>query len=188
MVLATKITFQLDSGLPRDGVTITPHYNGDDPQALVDRLKTNLVASTLIGATTPFTIKAYDAEKAPPSYPLAEAISGSGSKATTVPREAALCLSYYSTWNRPLYRGRLYIPAAFLLGPLALRPSDTQMANAASFAGILSNGLPQGTNWVVWSRKMAQANGVDHYWVDDEWDTVRSRGLKSTKRDEYTLP
>jgi hypothetical protein len=130
----------------------------------------------------------YDANKAAPNYPLATATNGTGSKATTVPRETSLCLSYYSTWNRPTYRGRLYIPAGFLLGPVGLRPTDTQMANCASFAGMLTTGLPQGTNWVVWSRKLKQANGVNHYWVDDEWDTVRSRGMRSTKRVEFTIP
>jgi hypothetical protein len=53
---------------------------------------------------------------------------------------------------------------------------------------MLTTGLPQGTNWVVWSRKLKQANGVNHYWVDDEWDTVRSRGMRSTKRVEFTIP
>lgn len=188
MIFATKISFQLDSTLPRDAVVITPHFSGDDPQALADRLKANLIASGSVGATMPFTIKVYNEQAPPPSYPLATATNGTGSLASGFPREIALCLSYYSTWNRPSYRGRLYLPASFAGGTLSLRPTDTQIANVLSFKSVLTTGLPAGTNWVVYSRKKDVAYGVDNVWVDDEWDTVRSRGLKPTKRSAGTIP
>lgn len=188
MIFLAKISFQLDSAFPRDAVTISPHYFGDDAQGLANALKTNLIANTLIGATMPFTIKVYNAEKAPPNYPLAQATNGSGSHNTNVPREVALCLSYYSTYNRPSYRGRLFIPAAFVQGQVDLRPTSTQIANALSFKTALGSGLPAQTNWVVYSRKLGQSFGVSNVWVDDEWDTVRSRGLKSTTRQLATVP
>src|SRR3954467_8574990 len=96
-----QIAFQLDTALPRDAVTINPHYSGDNPQALGDALKVNLMANANVGATCPFTVKVYDALKAPPSYPLYTVSNGTGFLASTKPREVALCLSYYSTWNRP---------------------------------------------------------------------------------------
>lgn len=188
MILLAKLSFQLDSTLPRDAVTITPHFFGDDPQALADRLKTNLIAHSSVGATMPFTVKIYDAQKPAPNYPLATAANGTGMLATGVTREVALCLSYYSTWNRPSYRGRLYLPAVFAGGALSLRPTPTQRANIASFRTVLTSGLPAGTNWVVYSRKMNQSFGVSNWWVDDEWDTVRSRGMKATTRDVGTIP
>jgi hypothetical protein len=35
---------------------------------------------------------------------------------------------------------------------------------------------------VVWSRKKASAAQVTDWWVDNEWDTIRSRGLKADSR------
>lgn len=188
MILLAKIGFALDSALPKDVVTINPCYFGDDPQALANSLKTNLMAHAVIGADTPFVIKIYNAEKAPPSFPLAQASNGTGFKATTNPREVAICLSYYSTYNRPGYRGRVYLPAHFVGGGVALRPTLPQMNNALAFTNVLGKGLPTAHNLVVYSRHLGQSFGVSNTWVDDEWDTVRSRGLKATTRVLGTLP
>jgi hypothetical protein len=188
MIFRVKMSFQIDSTLPRDAMTLTPHFFGDDAQALADRLKTNLLANASVGATLPFTVKVYDEQKDPPNYPLATASNGTGMKASGVPREVALCLSYYSTYNRPTTRGRLYIPASFAGGALNLRPSQTQIDNVLAFKNVLTNGLPAGHNWVVYSKKMDQSYGVSQAWVDDEWDTVRSRGLKSTTRSQVAVP
>lgn len=188
MIFLAKVAFQLDSTLPRDAVTINPHYFGDDAQALADRLKTNLIAVPEVATTTPFVVKIYNAQQPPPAYPLATATQGTGSVATGVMREAALCLSYYSTYNRPGFRGRLYIPAYFCGGSLGLRPTSTQMAKILGWGNALGKGLPTGTNMVVYSRKQDKSYGVDHTWVDDEWDVVRSRGLRATTRQLGTLP
>jgi hypothetical protein len=188
VILIAKIGFALDSALPKDIVTINPCYFGDDPQALANSLKTNLIALGPIGPTMPFKVKIYNAEKAPPSYPLAEASNGTGYHVTTVPREVALCLSYYSTFNRPGYRGRVYIPAEFAGGAMGLRPTSTQMNNVLGWTNALGKSLPPGHNMVVYSRKAGASYGVSNTWVDDEWDTVRSRGLKATTRVLSTLP
>jgi hypothetical protein len=188
VIFIAKIAFQLDSTLPRDAMTINPCYFGDDAQALANSLKTNLMANTQVGADTPFRVKVYNAEKAPPSYPLAEASNGTGSKGTGHPRELALCLSYYSTFNRPGYRGRVYIPLALLGGNVGLRPTTTQMQLALGWHATLGKGLPTGHNLVVYSRHLGQSFGVSNVWVDDEWDVVRSRGLRATTRELATLP
>lgn len=188
MIFIAKIQFQLDSELPRDAVSINPCYFGDDPTALCNALKTNLLANTNVGATTPFKVRVYNAEKAPPSYPLAEASNGTGSKGTGYPREVALCLSYYSTFNRPGYRGRVYIPLALIGGTAGLRPSSTQMNTTLAYHNTLAKGLPAGHNMVVYSRKLAQSFGVSNFWVDDEWDTVRTRGTRATTRVLASIP
>jgi hypothetical protein len=177
-----QISFQNDSALPRDAVTINPHYNSGNAQALADQLKANLLAAASIGPTWPFTIKIYDAEQPPPSYPLYTTTNGTGFKNTTVPRELALCLSYYATVNRPRWRGRLYIPLCLVGGGQALRPTSTQMNSALAFRTILTSALPEGTYMEVWSPTSKQGHGVTNWWVDDEWDIIRSRGLKSTTR------
>jgi hypothetical protein len=183
-----QIGFALDSALPRDIVTINPHFTGDDAQGLADRLKANLLASPLVGATMPFTVKVYDAVKAPPSYPLAQAVSGTGFIGTSGPREVCLCLSYYAQWNRPTFRGRLYVPYALFKGPLGLRPTNTQMQAVVDFRSVFSTGMPTGTFWTVWSKKMHTAAQVTNVWCDDEWDIQRSRGLRGTTRDLAAVP
>lgn len=183
-----QIGFPFDTDFPRDVVTMNPHYIGDNAQGLADALKQNLIGSAYVPANMPFRIKVYDAKAPKPSYPLAEASQGTGHTVTTAPREVALCLSYYATWNRPSYRGRVYIPHFFLGGALGLRPTATQMTNALSWHGILGSGLPAQTVWCVYSRKSGLSSGISNVWVDDEWDTVRSRGMRGQTRQTAAHP
>lgn len=181
-IYRAQISFDVDSALPRDRMVINPHFNGTDAQGLADVLKTNLIANAHVGAATPFTVKIYDAKKAPPSYPLATSSQTGTPRTTTCPRELALCLSYYATFNRPRFRGRVYIPAGFLGGTIALRPTATQRQDVLTFATSFTTGLPSGTFWTVYSRVTGTDAQVSNWWCDDEWDIVRSRGLKGTAR------
>lgn len=187
-IYKAQCAFQYTSALPRDAMVVTPHYFGDNPQALADALKANFIAAVNIGPSTPFTIKIYDAQKAPPSYPLATVTNGTGFVAYNQPREIAICLSYYSTWNRKSYRGRLYLPQLWVAGSIVDRPTSTQRANALAYKTTFGTGLPSQHNWVVYSKKLNQSFGVNNVWVDDEWDVVRSRGLRGTTRSTGTLP
>jgi hypothetical protein len=186
-IYRVQIGFPFDSVFPRDVVTINPHYLGDNAQAIVDRIKANLIASTHVGAAGAFTIKAYDATKAPPSYPIAQATNGTGFWTSIAPKEVSLCLSYFAAWNRPTFRGRLYIPNHFIGGTLGQRPTPTQRQSCADWATLLTSGM-SGQSLAVYSRKMKTAAGVTDWWVDDEWDIQRSRGGKPTTRLAGTLP
>jgi hypothetical protein len=189
VILRCQIGFQNDSAFPRDVVTINPHYNSDDPQALVDTLKSRIIAQAPSGNSQVFTVKAYNAQKAPPSYPLAVATQGTGSYTTTWPREVALCLSYYAQFNRPSFRGRLYLPLAVIGGgAAALRPSAGQIGAALLWATILGEGMPAGTFWTVYSGVKNSDAKVTNAWVDNEWDTVRSRGMRGDTRQLHTVP
>jgi hypothetical protein len=163
-----SIALQYDSALPRDAMTINPHFNGSDPQALATALSTNLKAFTPT-AIHPWTIKIYDATKAPPSYPLAQLTQSGTPPNSGIPREIALCLSYYTTYNRP---------------------SDTVLQAAIDAAKALFGvGMPAQTNWVVFSKTENKSmGGVSDVWCDDEWDTMRSRGMKPTKRVSASFP
>jgi hypothetical protein len=183
----TQISWQFDSAFARDAITINPHFNGDNPGALADALMTNL-QGVPAGPTLNFSVKVYDALKPKPNPPLVTRVHGTSFTASTHPREVALCLSYYSTYNQPRYRGRLYIPAQFIGGTLGLRPDTTQMANAMIFRTILTTGLPPAHNWVVYSPTAGKSYGVSNCWVDDEWDIIRSRGLRGTTRQLATVP
>jgi len=188
-IVRVQMGFPMDSALPADVITVNPHFSTPDPAALLAALKANLIAWAIV-ATKPFTLKAYDAEKAPPSYPLAIASQAGAPSSGAGPREIALCLSYYSTYNRPRYRGRLFLPYNLLSGGApSLRPGGTTRQLAIDFAKqVLVKSLPQSTNWVVWSTMDRKAYGVSDCWVDDEWDTVRSRGLEPTTRTVATIP
>jgi hypothetical protein len=183
------MAFPFDSALPKDLVTINPHFNASDPAALLAALKANLIAWIPVSAH-PFTLKAYDAATPPPSYPLATASQAGPPAPSGTAREIALCLSYYSTYNRPRFRGRLYLPQTWLGGQVQLRPTQTQIDTALAFkTEVLAKSLPAQANWVVWStvEKKSQG-GVSNVWVDDEWDTIRSRGLAPTARTLASVP
>src|SRR5213079_107325 len=177
-----------DSAFPRDVFTITPHYQGTDFNALSAALLANLQTITGISTTGVFTIKTYDAQRPKPNYPLVTATHGTGFKNSTLPRELALCLSYYSGRNIPRFRGRLYIPAPMVGGTMNVRPTSTQMTDTLAWANALGKSLPSNTFWSVYSRKDNQSYPITNTFVDDEWDVMRSRGLRAVTRTLGTLP
>lgn len=189
MNFRVTMQFPQDGALARDVVTVNPHFSGDNAAALLDALSSNLSAWS---GTAPaqWTLKAYDADHAPPSYPIAIKEKLGTIPGNDRPREIALCLSYFVTFNRPSYRGRLYLPTRWLTGSCGQRPSATQKTEVLSFGqDVLSKNLPTGHKWIVYSSKLKQNMGpVGNIWVDDEWDTVRSRGLRPTSRISATVP
>lgn len=181
-IYRASMNFPMDSALPRDVVSITPHFNANDPEALVQVLHDNL--NNWQGtAGKPHTIKIYDATKLPPSYPLAQREGLGTPPASTNPREVAICLSYFAVWNRPSYRGRLYLPSSWITAAIGARPSDPLLDQVLTFATqVLTKNLPPASFWTVYSRLHRSDSQVTDIWCDDEWDTVRSRGLRGTKR------
>lgn len=175
-----------DSLLPRDGVVITPHVrdNGitSDPTGLCEDWAT--AVDGLLGARYQITVKAYDVADPPPSFPKAEhTVNANLSPAAGAPRELAVCLSFFADRNLPRQRGRLYVPYFALgAGGAGGRPSLATRETVALFADRLQALGGVDVDWVVWSRRDNAARPVTDFWVDDEWDTVRSRGLKSTTR------
>lgn len=185
-IYRAQLAVWLDTDLPRDQIIITPHFDdhgvGSDPQGLAEDLA-NGYASWMLGGKH-VTCKMYVATGAPPHYPVAEAEVNPGGQANSAcPREVACCLSFYSERNVPRRRGRLYMPCAALGSPAAtLRPPGTLMTQVGQFATVLKDLGGPDVDWVVWSRKDQQARPVTNWYVDDEWDTVRSRGLRPTTR------
>lgn len=178
-----SLAFPFDTALPKDVITINPHFSGQDAQALANALHANLIAANPT-AGKPFTVKVYDAATPPPSYPLATVSEPGTPPGSSMPREVALCCSYYTTYNRPRYRGRLYLPVSWFTAVVNLRPSQAIMDAALAFIKtVFGTGMPASTNWVVYSQVEKKAQGgVNKLWIDDEWDTVRSRGLTATQR------
>jgi len=189
-----ETSFVMDSALPRDRLVITPHVNqqlGTDPQGLCDDLAA--AVSAWWGVAGEVRVRAYDAQGTPPVYPAAEAIvNPGGAPPGSAPREVAICLSFYSERNIPRQRGRLYIPWTVLLagggvGATGLRPSQLAIDKVGALAPILSDLGDASDDWSVYSRTDDDARGVTNWWVDDEWDTIRSRGLRATARTSGTV-
>jgi hypothetical protein len=97
------------------------------------------------------------------------------------PREVALCLSYFADRNIPRNRGRMFI------GPwpdnlMDDRPDQAALETLAALAGGISGLGGINVQWVQHSPTNGTFKNVTNWFVDDEWDTVRSRGLRATRR------
>lgn len=128
--------------------------------------------------------KVYDMADAKPRPVKAAApwVGNSNSTATSAPREVALCLSYFSERNQPRFRGRLF------LGPwnfAEVRPAGGQIDAAIAMATGLANIGGVDVDWGLWSTTRNAFSKVTAGWVDDEWDTIRSRGFRATGRRVY---
>jgi hypothetical protein len=133
---------------------------------------------------TQLTVKMYDAQKAPPSYPLATAVKTQGTiAAATINRDLALCLSFYAGINAPRYRGRLYIPVCMLgSGSTGAFAATTTMNKVMELGPIFAGLGGIDVDWVVFSRADNVTRPVTNYHVDNAWDTMRSRGPRASSR------
>lgn len=129
-------------------------------------------------------VTAYDAEGPPPHFPKGHAVVNPGvvGAATGHPREVALCLSFYSERNLPRQRGRIYLTLNGTTHNPALRPNPTIMQKALDLGGFFAALGGVDVSWNIWSPTDHVGREVTNAWVDDEWDTVRSRGLRATTR------
>lgn len=189
-----QIAMAADTTLPRDRVVITPcfRHNGPvvDMQGFCSSLATAM--ATWMGAfgtgTREIRVKSYDVEGTPPVYPDGDATANAGLvPATALPREVALCLSFYGDRNIPRRRGRLYIPAFVVASSVnSLRPLLATRQRVADLVPVLAGAGGSDVDWIVWSKTERVAHKVTNWWVDDEWDIQRRRGLRSTTRDTGT--
>lgn len=198
--IRAQISWQVESLLPRDVATINPCFRhqlglieGDpDWQTLANDLK-NVMVAWQANQLRQLTVKLYeikDPVSGVPNRPKATAVAAAGGfGGTSYPGEVALCLSFYGQPNGPSNRGRLYIPyfAMVTSGTQpGKRPTTTEMQKPGGlvpgFAGL--GGI--NVDWIVWSPTKKQATKVSNWFVDDEWDTQRRRGLKPGAREAGT--
>lgn len=182
-----------DSVLARDKIVNTFHLNkeggpflGTDWDALAADAGT--LFSTLYTGTREIVTKIYDTRAAAPRFPLGSNTRNPGTQnASNGPREVACCLSYYGEHNTPHQRGRMFICATMAAMSAGPRPtigdSNKLFALADGIAGL--GGLD--VDWQVYSPTDGQGRNVTNTWCDDEWDTIRSRGLDPTTRTEGTV-
>lgn len=195
MILKAQVYWQMDTAFPRDRLMITPHFSVDgawipgefDPTSLANDLAAAIDAWTIPACE--IGVRIYDAQGAKPNFPLAEKVVAKGIVGTsTVPRELALCLSYYSERNVPRRRGRLYVPLAVATSgnTVGNRPSQANIDNVLGLRTSLQNLGGANVDWVVYSRRAGAAYTASHAWVDNEWDIQRRRGLTGSQRTQAT--
>lgn len=180
-----------DSLLPRDAMSINPcfEFTGAlfDGDGFCNSVATML--DSLIGSTGQITVKTYDLEGTKPVFPNGQkTIQTGASPASTVPRELALCLSYYAGVNQPRRRGRLYIPLQWLSTRTTdVRPLASQRDLLVAWGDSISALGGADVDWILWSEASNSAHKVTNVYVDDEWDVMRSRGLRPTTRSSDTV-
>jgi len=152
-------------------------------------------------------IKVYDLVDVPPRAPILEyTFSITPGVAQPLPHEVAICLSYHgaliSGFPRGRTRGRIY------LGPWTIATLDSGVGDAIVDSGtagaiagaaqtLMEAGSPANHRWVVFSPTAAgnppwSAGDltlgmlpVIGGWVDDAFDTVRSRGNDPSTRQVF---
>jgi hypothetical protein len=189
-VIRAQIACHTSPTLARDDVLMTPHFDFGLPIAAYQDFAEDLAMAIQAwqgasSAARKWTVKLYDTAGAPPHYPLGQHSTPTGAiTEATMPRELALCLSFYSEHNRPRHRGRIYVCPGLLFatGVGGVRPNDPTIAKIMELGVLLKDAGGPDVDWCVWSRRDSQARPVTDYWVDDEWDIQRRRGQKPTKR------
>lgn len=186
-----QVGMYTETGLPRDVVVNTLHFQHQlgsllptDLDAMADSL-IDLYRLKFSGASVKVNVKAYKAE-AGPQPPLSDRTKGTSLATATGPREIALCLSFAGNKAKPRERGRIYLAAPLMYNSFGSRPSVAQQNWALGFYSTSNQSFPDlgGADWVfgVWSPTNQAFHKTTEAWVDDEWDTVRSRGLQPSSR------
>lgn len=155
---------------------------------------TDFLSSTLSGA---WSIRYYDLAAPAPRSPLRiETMSAMTPAGSAMPQETALCLSYeaakLSGFNQKNRRGRIYFGplAQTALGSTPARPNGNanQLLPTLVAAGkfLADHTWAAGSRrWVVYSQKFGTWATVTNGWVDNEFDTQRRRGYRSTVRSTF---
>lgn len=190
-----NVAIGADTALPRDQMVNTLHFNGVGT-FLVPNTRAQDVADGVADAYTAFEnvatirqvrVRVYDQEEAEPRQVLAEKIKNPGLfPASTQPRELALCLSFYADRNLPRHRGRIFVPKVCINGTPSVRPTTQMMTDVLGLYSRLKDVGGTDLEWSVYSRMDNVHRQIQHGWVDDEWDTIRSRGFRPTTRQTVT--
>lgn len=200
-----QVVFQGKSGLPEDVFINNFVFRNDGlPNAAVmaDTVETMLQAfytGTPSAVTTPIsqylawdgisgvTMRQYDLGQAPPRLPTVREnlLSVGIQNGDTLPREVAACLSYESEKRGPRGRGRIF------LGPLSTqgmtssdgvtRVSQPFRQAVADRALDLVNSTENAT-WVLLSPTDGDTSRIVGGYVDNAFDTQRSRGAAPSTR------
>jgi hypothetical protein len=190
--IRAHVTWQTGSLLPRDKIQITPCFRhqqilpvdgGPEWDDLAEDLATGIRTSLAAGNAQALEVKLYeikDPVAGEPNRPKGQHVldPANAAEAQTY-RELACCLSFYGGENAPHQRGRLYVPAFLLLttSTVGVRPATVIQNKAGALATVFAGLGGIDVDWIVWSPTRKLATRVTNWFVDDEWDVQRRRGL-----------
>lgn len=206
------VTLDADTGLPRDAVKMTLHVEALDIPAVAEDVATavsrfftvpvapyegagaanalsELMSTELAGSWRIDVVDMSDPAPRVPIYTTHPATLSLGPNA--YPQELALRLSarkaHASGGNPPRERGGFYVgpwgtPSVFVSTSNS-RPSG-YVRNLILAAGVRlkSELLAVDASWVIYSRTDHAPKVIQELYVDDAWDTIRSRGWSPTVR------
>jgi hypothetical protein len=190
-----QVSMPVTSNLPRDRISNTIHLQ-HTTGGLLDTDLGNMCADIVELWQTRYgnmshevQCKAYDVD-AVPNYPRADVTVNAGSAwPCNHPREVALCLSWYGEQkSNRRQRGRIYLMPG-LQTTITVdfdRPNQPIIDWALAWYSTSNASLPDlgGVDWKfgTWSKADQAFHQSQVGWVNDEWDTVRRRGLRETAR------
>jgi hypothetical protein len=193
-----QVAFGADTGLPRDRLVTTFHLDQTNPDPTADWDGEGGIGADIADFFAGWTnggrevaVRSYlvdespaSAPSGPPEWTVIRNVDVFPQSAT--PREIALCLSYRGETNTARTRGRMYIPVVVFpaaTGNVTQRPAPLYRTRALDVADAIAGFGGIDVDWVVWSPTYRVKSSVRTAWVDDEWDTIRSRGLQPSTRD-----
>lgn len=193
--MATRIRMQVEvyksTEMPEDKVINTFYLQQDLPAVVADTDYQNLCNATaeLWRTYRPYptgwdriTVRAYNmGDPLPRPLKAQSTASPSAVSGACGPREVALCLSFYADRNLKRQRGRLFI-GPWHANEMNERPSVPAQNQLAVLAEGIADLGGVDIDWNVYSPTDNAYRDVTDYWVDNEWDTMRSRGLRGTAR------
>jgi len=180
--VVNDVYHEIADGIVWGGVDFQNHAN--ELRDLFAGLASGSGSTFLLYANRGLTVKVYNMGDAKPRMPKAIATHTptTWESAGLAPREVACCVSYYGI-NPGIKtgRGRIYV-GPFLLSALA----ETVTASTATELLDLGHGLfdigGQNVKHVVHSQKLGTNTTVQNYWVNNLWDTMRSREQREGQR------
>lgn len=190
------------SDLPVDHITNTLYFDTDSPFTWIDEaiegvnetelavdLRNIFRARNFHNTGHGVEVKMYDMSDAEPRRVRGHAnwaVGNGNQDGAGGPREVACCLSFRGEANNARSRGRIYV-GPYPSAQMGQRPSAGVRDNLMTLATAIGNLGGVNIDWCVRSVTGNTMSPVKFAWADDEWDTVRSRGLKATTRSTATL-
>lgn len=199
--LRVQMRFQGASELPEDVLTNTFHFSGGpgDTANALDMVEDFYTVASGGGAIVgeycsdvfsgDYEILAYDMADPEPRVPV-DTRAGSFTPAggNSLPAEVALCCSFQadplSGTSQARRRGRVFLGPFLATDSTDGRPNSALRTLVAASASdfIAASDASLTWNWVVYSPTADAVAVVRNGWVDDAWDTIRSRGPRPTTR------
>lgn len=136
-------------------------------------------------------VRTYDKADAEPRVPIITPLTPFAARgsASDQPHEVAVTISFHGVPPvTPRRRGRIFFGPLNNSSDAGLnRPADTMLQAMRAAGQALSEQSTSDLEWVIYSPTSGQYTIVTAGWIDDAWDTMRSRGNLPTMRRTWPI-